>query len=61
MDNQEGPQPGFNRWVAPKGHGLYYDPTFNIDGHYVDIPGYSTDIVTKYALTRDRKCCKHNG
>jgi len=50
MDNQEGVQPGFNRWIAPKGHGDYYDPTFNIDGEYVRIPGYNTDIITRYAL-----------
>jgi len=50
MDNQEGPQPGFNRWIAPKGHGTYYDPTFNIDGRWVETPGYSTDIVTRFAI-----------
>ncbi|MGB9620567.1 MAG: sulfatase/phosphatase domain-containing protein, partial [Armatimonadota bacterium] len=50
MDNQEGVQPGFNRWVAPKGHGEYYNPTFNVDGEYVEIAGYNTDIITRYAV-----------
>ena len=50
MDGQEGPQPGFSRWVSPKGQGLYHDPMFNIDGRNVETPGYFTDIVTKYAV-----------
>jgi N-acetylglucosamine-6-sulfatase len=50
MDEQEGPQPGFNHWVAPKGHGTYYDPEFNVNGKWVKFNGYTTDIVTKLAL-----------
>ncbi len=50
MDEQEGPQPGFNYWAAPKGHGTYYDPTFNVNGKWVTFNGYTTDIVTKLAV-----------
>ncbi|MGQ9456129.1 MAG: sulfatase family protein [Armatimonadota bacterium] len=55
MDEQEGPQPGFSHWVAPKGHGTYYDPTFNINGKWVTINGYTTDITTKLAIEWLRK------
>jgi len=50
MDGQEGPMPGFNRWVSFKGQGAYIDPQMNVDGEQVKARGYMTDILTKHAV-----------
>ncbi|GAA4438545.1 sulfatase [Pontibacter saemangeumensis] len=46
------PQPGFNQWVSFKGQGVYYSPTFNINGKEVKQPegSYTTDLLTDYTL-----------
>ncbi|MBW7863903.1 MAG: sulfatase [Candidatus Hydrogenedentes bacterium] len=44
------PRPGFDRWVSFKGQGVYYNPTFNIDGQSVPREGYVTDLITDYAV-----------
>ena len=46
----DSPQPGFDRWVSFRGQGTYYDPTLNIDGERHELEGYTTDILTDYAL-----------
>jgi N-acetylglucosamine-6-sulfatase len=48
-DNDE-PRPGFDRWLSFRGQGVYYDPTFNIDGERVERKGYITDLLTDYAV-----------
>ncbi len=55
MSLQDGPQPGFNRWVSFPGQGVYHDPTLNVDGRKVERNGYITDILTDYALDWLRK------
>lgn len=44
------PQPGFDRWVSFRGQGVYYNPTLNVDGERTQLQGYTTDILTDYAL-----------
>lgn len=44
------PQPGFDRWVSFRGQGVYEDPVLNVDGEQVHTKGYTTDILTDYAL-----------
>ncbi|MFH5885333.1 sulfatase [Halalkalibaculum sp. DA3122] len=44
------PRPGFDRWVSFRGQGAYNDPTFNIDGQRSDHTGYTTDLLTDYAV-----------
>lgn len=44
------PQPGFDRWVSFRGQGVYYDPMLNIDGERRPHQGYTTDILTDYAI-----------
>lgn len=44
------PRPGFDRWVSFRGQGLYVDPTLNIDGERVQRKGYTTDLLTDYAV-----------
>ncbi|MDH7601324.1 MAG: sulfatase [Armatimonadota bacterium] len=51
MDSQEGPRPGFNRWVSFKGQGSYTDPVINVDGVTSKHTGYMTDILTDYAVS----------
>ena len=50
MDGQEGPRPGFNRWVSFKGQGPYFHPMLNIDGQRKNVTGYTTDVLTKHAV-----------
>lgn len=44
------PKPGFDRWVSFRGQGTYYDPLLNIDGKRIQHEGYTTDILTDYAV-----------
>lgn len=46
------PQPGFDHWVSFQGQGVYYDPTFNINGQRVKQPegSYTTDLLTDNAI-----------
>ena len=44
------PRPGFDRWVSFRGQGVYTDPVLNIDGERKEIKGYTSDILTEYAL-----------
>lgn len=44
------PMPGWDRWVSFRGQGVYYNPTFNIDGSRIRHEGYTTDLLTNYAL-----------
>lgn len=46
------PQPGFDHWVSFQGQGVYYNPTFNINGQRVKQPegSYTTDLLTDNAL-----------
>jgi len=44
------PRPGFDRWVSFRGQGVYFDPTFNIDGERVKREGYVTDLITDYSI-----------
>lgn len=46
------PQPGFDHWISFQGQGVYYDPTFNINGKRIKQPAgsYTTDLLTNYAI-----------
>ena len=50
MGNDDKPRPGFDRWVSFKGQGTYIDPDINEDGRAVKPAGYTTDILTGYAV-----------
>jgi N-acetylglucosamine-6-sulfatase len=49
------PQPGFDRWVSFPGQGAYENQTLNVDGQRVESKGYTTDVLTDYALEFLRK------
>lgn len=46
------PQPGFNYWLSFDGQGVYYNPTFNINGKRIKQAegSYTTDLLTDYAI-----------
>lgn len=48
----DGPQPGFDYWLSFKGQGVYYNPTFNINGKPVTHRDSShiTDLLTDYTV-----------
>ncbi|GGC41775.1 acetylglucosamine-6-sulfatase [Parapedobacter defluvii] len=53
MGNMDGSkQPGFDQWVSFRDQGVYYSPTFNINGEEVKQPegSYTTDLLTDYAI-----------
>ena len=43
------PRTGFNRWVSFRGHGVYANPTLNMDGDRRRVNGYITDLLTDEA------------
>lgn len=44
------PRAGFDRWVSFAGQGVYRNPTFNVDGERIPLEGYTTDLLTDYAV-----------
>jgi len=50
MGNDDSRRPGFNHWVALKGQGEATNPTLNVDGERSVVEGYTTDILTNFAL-----------
>jgi len=50
MGTDDSARPGFDRWVSFRGQGAYLDPTINVDGKSTPMTGYTTDILTGYAL-----------
>jgi N-acetylglucosamine-6-sulfatase len=61
-EENDQPQPGFDRWVSFAGQGSYL-PTkagLNVDGKHVPQKGYITDELTDYAMDwlKDRKTDK---
>jgi arylsulfatase A-like enzyme len=50
MGNSAAPRPFFDYWLSFKGQGVYHDPLFNINGQDVQHTGYTTDLLTDYAI-----------
>lgn len=50
MGVDDTPRPGFDHWVGFPGQGTYFDPVLNVDGQHVKEKGYTTDILTRYAV-----------
>lgn len=49
-EDRDDPRPGFDHWVSFQGQGVYVDPVLNVDGQRREVPGYTTDILTQFAL-----------
>lgn len=50
MGVDDTPRPGFDHWVGFPGQGTYFDPTLNVNGRHVQEKGFTTDILTSYAV-----------
>jgi len=50
MDGDDRVQPGYDYWAAQINQGSYVNPRKNINGKWVDLTGYDTDIITGQAL-----------
>jgi N-acetylglucosamine-6-sulfatase len=46
----DAPRPGFDHWVSFRGQGVYQDPVINENGRVVQRYGYTTDLLTDYAV-----------
>lgn len=44
------PMPGWGRWISFRGQGAYTNPVLNVDGVRDEYEGYTTDILTGFAL-----------
>lgn len=51
----DSPRKGFDRWVSFRGQGVYTNPELNVDGQRRQVTGYTTDLLTDYALEWLRK------
>ena len=44
------PRPGFDYWNAFSGQGVYRNPTLNENGQETTVQGYTTDVLTDFAV-----------
>lgn len=49
-ERDDSPLPGWDRWVSFRGQGTYSNPTLNVDGKRDKYEGYTTDILTDFAI-----------
>ncbi|MBL8175478.1 MAG: sulfatase [Bryobacterales bacterium] len=62
MDSDDRVHPGYDYYAAQLGQGQYVNPRKNINGKWVDLQGYDTDIVTDQAIefmraSKDKPFC----
>jgi len=50
MGHTAQPRPHFDYWLSFKAQGKYFDPLLNINGKEVQREGYTTDLLTDYAI-----------
>ena len=50
MGVDDSPRPGFDRWIGFPGQGTYFDPVLNIDGQRLKQEGFTTDLLTRFAV-----------
>lgn len=50
MDGDDRVQPGYDYWAAQVGQGQYVNPRKNINGQWVDLKGYDTELITQQAI-----------
>lgn len=43
-------RPGFDTWISFKGQGVYLDPVVNVNGRQLQLDGYMTDWLNRWAL-----------
>jgi len=50
MNRRSQPRPGFDYWLSFSGQGVYADPTLNENGRAFKAEGYTTDLLTDFAI-----------
>ena len=55
MRKNADPRPGFDYWLSFKGQGVYMDPELNENGRKFKAKGYTTDLLTDYAVNFIKK------
>ena len=50
MAPTDAPRRGFDYWLSFTGQGVYENPVLNINGSRVEAKGYTTDLLTDYAV-----------
>jgi arylsulfatase A-like enzyme len=50
MDGDDRVQPGYDYWAAQIAQGQYENPHKNVNGKWMDLQGYDTEIVTNQAI-----------
>lgn len=46
----DNPMPGWDHWISFRGQGSYTNPTLNMNGKRDQYEGYTTDLLTDYAV-----------
>lgn len=49
-ESVDDPKPGWDHWVSFRGQGVYFNPMLNVDGERKQYEGYTSDILTDFAL-----------
>ena len=49
------PRPGFDYWLSFRGQGVYFDPVLNENGKSLKRTGYTTHLLTEYAVNWIRR------
>lgn len=55
MKKTSKPRPGFDYWLSFGGQGVYTDPNLNENGREFQATGYTTDLLTDYAIEYIKK------
>lgn len=49
-ESVDDPKPGWDHWVSFRGQGVYFNPMLNVDGERKQYEGYTSDVLTDFAL-----------
>lgn len=49
-EDTDAPKPGWDHWVSFRGQGVYNNPTLNVDGNRDQYEGYTSDVLTDFAV-----------
>lgn len=49
-ESVDDPKSGWDHWVSFRGQGVYFNPMLNVDGEREQYEGYTSDVLTDFAL-----------
>ena len=50
MAPHDRPRRGYDHWISFRGQGVYFNPVLNINGQRQKVSGYTTDLLSDYAV-----------